>query len=54
MFDNIRWLDATFTIENTPNVRHTLKIIMIDPEVVVEQIVINPDNNHYSYFGNYR
>ncbi|MBQ9357111.1 MAG: glycosyl hydrolase 115 family protein [Prevotella sp.] len=54
VFDNIRWLDATFTIENTPNVRHTLKIIMIDPEVVVEQIVINPDNNHYSYFGNYR
>jgi hypothetical protein len=25
---------------------------MIDPEITVEQIVINPDNNHYSYFGN--
>jgi hypothetical protein len=24
---------------------------MIDPEVVVEQIVVNPDNTHYSYFG---
>jgi len=24
---------------------------MIDPEVVVEQLVINPDNEHYSYFG---
>ena len=31
--------------------RHTLKLIMIDPEVVVEQIVVNPDNSRYSYFG---
>ena len=49
VFDNIRWLDVSF-----PNIevgRHTLKIIMIDPEIVVEQIVVNPDNNHYSYFG---
>ena len=29
-----------------------LEFIMIDPEIVVEQIVVNPDNNHYSYFGN--
>ena len=28
------------------------KLIMIDPEIVVEQIVVNPDNNRYSYFGN--
>ncbi len=49
VFDNLRWLDATFT--TTPDL-HTLKLIMIDPEIVVEQIVINPDNNHYSYFGN--
>ena len=49
VFDNLRWLDATFTA--TPG-RHTLKLIMIDPEIVVEQIVVNPDNNHYSYFGN--
>jgi hypothetical protein len=49
VFDNIRWLDTTF-----PNIeagRHTLKVIMIDPEIVVEQIVVNPDNNRYSYFG---
>jgi hypothetical protein len=26
---------------------------MIDPEIVVEQIVVNPDNNNYSYFGNW-
>ena len=49
VFDNMRWLDATFT-GITPG-KHTLKIIMIDPEIVVEQIVVNPDNNHYSYFG---
>ena len=49
VFDNIRWLEVSF-----PNVapgKHTLKLIMIDPEIVIEQIVVNPDNNHYSYFG---
>ena len=30
---------------------HKLRIYMIDPEIVLEQIVVNPDNNHYSYFG---
>ena len=49
VFDNLRWLDAIF---DAPAGRHTLKIIMIDPEIVVEQIVVNPDDNHYSYFGN--
>ncbi len=49
VFDNLRLLDVTFT-GITPG-RHTLKLIMIDPEIVVEQIVVNPDNNHYSYFG---
>lgn len=49
VFDNLRWLDATF--EDVSPGKHTLKIVMIDPEVVVEQIVVNPDNNHYSYFG---
>ena len=49
VFDNLRWLDATFE-DITPG-KHTLKLIMIDPEIVVEQIVVNPDNNHYSYFG---
>lgn len=50
VFDNIRWLDVTFS-GITPG-EHTLKIVMIDPEIVVEQIVVNPDNKHYSYFGN--
>ena len=48
VFDNLRWLDASF--KTTPG-KHTLKIIMIDPEIVVEQIVVNPDDNRYSYFG---
>ena len=30
---------------------HTLKIMMVDPEVVLERIVVNPDNAHPSYFG---
>ncbi len=25
---------------------------MIAPEIVVEQIVVNPDNSRYSYLGN--
>ena len=49
IFDNLRWLDTSF---NLPKGRHTLKIVMVDPEVVVEQIVVNPDNSNYSYFGN--
>ena len=48
VFDNLRWLDATF--QTTPG-KHTLKVVMIDPEIVVEQIVVNPDDQHYSYFG---
>ena len=49
VFDNIRWLEVKFP--DTAPGKHTLKLIMIDPEIVVEQIVVNPDNNHYSYFG---
>ena len=49
IFDNIRWLDSTFSVTSG---KHTLKIVMIDPEVVVEQIVVNPDNSRYGYFPN--
>ena len=49
VFDNVRWLDATFPVTAG---QHRLKVVMIDPEVVVEQIVVNPDNGRYSYFGN--
>lgn len=30
---------------------HTLRIMMIDPEIVIETIVVNPDDSRYSYFG---
>ncbi len=49
VFDNMRWLEVIF-----PNItagKHKLKLIMIDPEIVIDQIVVNPDNNRYSYFG---
>lgn len=49
VFDNIRWLDASF--ENVTEGQHILHVVMIDPEIVVEQIVVNPDNNYPSYFG---
>lgn len=34
-----------------PAGKHRLCVVMIDPEVVLEQVNINPDNGHYSYFG---
>jgi hypothetical protein len=49
VFDNLRWLDVQLDV-NAPGM-HTLKVFMIDPEVVLEKIVVNPDNNHPSYFG---
>lgn len=49
VFDNFRWLDVELDIKTGG--LHTLKVFMIDPEVVLENIVVNPDNNHASYFG---
>lgn len=49
VFDNLRWLDVELEVEE-PSM-HTLKIFMIDPEIVLEKIVVNPDNKHPSYFG---
>lgn len=49
IFDNIRWLDVELTVK-TPGI-HTLKVYMIDPEIVLEKIIVNPDNNRNSYFG---
>ena len=49
VFGNLRWLTVRFNVKN-PGL-HTLKVFMVDPEVVLEQIVVNPDNNHPSYFG---
>ena len=49
VFDNIRWLEVKF--DNVIPGSHKLKIIMIDPGVVVDELVVNPDNNRYSYLG---
>jgi hypothetical protein len=49
VFDNLRWLDVQLDVA-APGF-HTLKVYMIDPEVVIERIVVNPDNNYPSYFG---
>lgn len=49
VFDNLRWLDATFPVDKPG--KHTFKIKMVDPEIVFEQIVVNPDDSRYSYFG---
>lgn len=49
VFDNLRWLSIDFDIPTAGN--HTVKVVMIDPEIVVEKLVINPDNEHPSYHG---
>ncbi len=49
VFDNMRWLTARLPVAGGG--LHTLKIMMVDPEVVLERIVVNPDNAHPSYFG---
>lgn len=50
IFDNLRWLAATSSSAVKAG-KHTIRVVMIDPEIVLEQVVINPDNNRYSYFG---
>jgi Gylcosyl hydrolase family 115 C-terminal domain len=49
IFDNIRWLDVDLDVDEAGI--HTLKVYMVDPEIVLEKIVVNPDNDHPSYFG---
>ena len=49
VFDNLRWL--SIDIEIPTEGKHTVKVVMIDPEIVVEKLVINPDNEHPSYHG---
>lgn len=49
IFDNLRWITAGVPV--VPAGKHRLCVVMIDPEVVLEQVNINPDNGHYSYFG---
>ncbi|MEP6674425.1 MAG: glycosyl hydrolase 115 family protein [Ferruginibacter sp.] len=49
VFDNIRWLDVQLDVPKAGF--HTINVFMIDPEIVLQKIVVNPDNNHPSYFG---
>jgi hypothetical protein len=49
IFDNLRWLDVDLGA-GQPGM-HKLKVFMIDPELVLEDIVINPDNARPSYLG---
>ncbi len=49
VFDNLRWLSIDLDIPTEGY--HTVKVVMIDPEIVVEKLVINPDNEHPSYHG---
>ena len=49
VFDNLRWL--SIDIDIPAEGMHTVKVVMIDPEIVVEKLIVNPDNNHPSYHG---
>lgn len=49
VFDNLRWLTVKLPVRSAG--LHMLKVFMTDPEVVLERIVVNPDNRHPSYFG---
>lgn len=49
VFDGMRWVDVG--LGNHKAGMHTLKIYMIDPEIVLERIIVNPDNEHPSYNG---
>jgi len=49
IFDNLRWLDVELDVVQTG--LQKLRVYMVDPELVLEQIVVNPDNRFPSYFG---
>lgn len=49
VFDNMRWLSVHLPVIASDH--HKLRLYLVDPEVVVEQINVNPDSEHPSYFG---
>ena len=49
LYDAVRWLSTSLPV--TQAGLHILHIYMVDPEVVLEQIIVNPDNAHPSYMG---
>lgn len=50
VFDNIRWLDDTFDVDGSSG-RHIVRVYLVDPEIVLERVIVNPDNDRPSYFG---
>lgn len=50
VFDDIRWLNTKFAVNPLVR-RHIIRVYLIDPEIVLEKIIVNPDNNAPSYFG---
>ncbi len=50
VFDNIRWLDDTFDVDGSSG-RHIVRVYLVDPEIVLERLIVNPDNDRPSYFG---
>lgn len=49
LYDAVRWLDTKLKVRKSG--MHRLRVYMVDPEVVLERIIVNPDNNHPSYMG---
>lgn len=49
VFDNLRMLTTKLHVKEAG--MHRLKLYMIDPEIVLEQLVLYPDNRYPSYFG---
>lgn len=49
VFDNLRMLTTKLHVKKAG--MHRLKLYMIDPEIVLEQLVLYPDNRYPSYFG---
>lgn len=48
-FDDMRWLDITLPCSSSAS-QHVIHVYLIDPEVVLERVVVNPDNTNPSYF----
>ncbi len=49
LYDAVRWLSAKLSVKSVG--LHHLRVYMVDPEVVLERIIVNPDNKHPSYMG---
>lgn len=50
VFDDIRWLDTTFAVDPSKR-HHQIRIYLVDPEIVLEKIIVTPDSGAPSNFG---